>query len=252
MPTKSLPALVAFIAVALAVACGGTESPTGPSQSQQPQTPQPPSTQTFSNASPITIPSGAPGTTRGPANPYPSTINVTGMAGNITKAVVSISGFAHAFPDDVGLLLVGPLGQDVLLMFNTGCGFGIANVTLTFDQSAAEPLPDETLIAAGTYRPTRFGVVAVDLFDAPAPAPPYSLTLEVFNGTNPNGAWRLFVYDDGTGDVGMIAGGWSMTITSGSSTTGSASSGTALEAPLGGTVTAVSRCGAAVHDRDKK
>jgi hypothetical protein len=47
---------------------------------------------------------------------------------------------------------------------------------------------------------------------APAPAPPHGTTLSVFNGVNPNGAWRLFVVDDAGADVGSIAGGWSLNI----------------------------------------
>jgi hypothetical protein len=32
----------------------------------------------------------------------------------------------------------------------------------------------------------------------------------VFDGTDPNGTWSLFVFDDGAGDAGRIAGGWSL------------------------------------------
>lgn len=62
-----------------------------------------------------------------------------------------------------------------------------------------------------------------DNFPSPAPAivsprdfaAPYgSATLaNVFNGTNPNGTWSLYVTDDKLGEVGTIAGGWSVTIT---------------------------------------
>ncbi|MBJ7519802.1 MAG: hypothetical protein JHC84_08915, partial [Solirubrobacteraceae bacterium] len=48
------------------------------------------------------------------------------------------------------------------------------------------------------------------------PAPPASLA--VFNGTNPNGAWKLFLVDDNDHSettrptTGVIAGGWSLDI----------------------------------------
>ncbi|MFF2290439.1 hypothetical protein [Peribacillus butanolivorans] len=51
-----------------------------------------------------------------------------------------------------------------------------------------------TPIVSGTYRPTNIGVS--DVLTAPAPAPPYGSTLSVFDGTNPNGTWSLFVFDD--------------------------------------------------------
>ena len=38
--------------------------------------------------------------------------------------------------------------------------------------------------------------------------------LAAFNGLNPNGTWSLYVVDDVGGDVGTIAGGWDLTITS--------------------------------------
>jgi hypothetical protein len=48
---------------------------------------------------------------------------------------------------------------------------------------------------------------------APLPSPPYPGTLNVFNGTVPNGTWELFVQDFVSGDAGNIAGGWSISIT---------------------------------------
>jgi hypothetical protein len=36
--------------------------------------------------------------------------------------------------------------------------------------------------------------------------------LSVFNGTNPNGTWKLYVIDDSAGDNGEITGGWTLTI----------------------------------------
>jgi hypothetical protein len=43
------------------------------------------------------------------------------------------------------------------------------------------------------------------LFPDPAPTPADTSALSVFNGTNPNGNWRLYVVDDTGGDTGVIA-----------------------------------------------
>src|SRR5439155_20041541 len=84
------------------------------------------------------------------------------------------------------------------------------NVTLTFDDFAAGPLPFSTQIFSGTFLPSNYGG-----FDLPAPAPPgpYGSAMSVFDGTDPNGPWRLFVNDCCSGHSGAIAGGWGLTIT---------------------------------------
>jgi len=42
---------------------------------------------------------------------------------------------------------------------------------------------------------------------------PYTnVQLSVFNGTNPNGTWSLFVVDDLLGDAGVISNGWRLSI----------------------------------------
>src|SRR6185436_20182954 len=66
-------------------------------------------------------------------------------------------------------------------------------------------------------------------------------SLAVFNGSNPNGVWKLFVVDDNTGDVGNIAGGWTVAITTTASITPQADvavTGSASPDPLnaGGTL----------------
>jgi hypothetical protein len=40
----------------------------------------------------------------------------------------------------------------------------------------------------------------------------HSGCFQVYNGTNPNGMWLLYVNDDAWADVGNISGGWSMTL----------------------------------------
>ena len=146
------------------------------------------------------------------ASPYPSAIVVPATAGTITRVTVTIYGLTHARQNDLDILLVGPLGQKVLLMSDVGAGASVANVNLTFDDAAAVFLPTSAVpITTGTYRPTDSGSTS-DAFLAPAPAAPYDLTLAVFNGTNPAGTWSLYVMDDRGINTGSISGGWKLSL----------------------------------------
>jgi subtilisin-like proprotein convertase family protein len=153
----------------------------------------------FANPASISIPNS------GAATPYPSSINVSGISGTVTKVTASISGLSHTFPGDIDILLAGPAGQRIILMSDVGSGTDAVNVNLTFDD--AFPAIAATVVS-GTFRPTNSGTG--DAFPAPAPGVPHGSALADFNGTNPNGAWRLFVVDDAGGDLGSIAGGWSL------------------------------------------
>ena len=124
------------------------------------------------------------------------------------------------FPDDLDLLLVGPTGAALLFMSDAGGSDDVSNVNLTFSD-AASLLPDGSPLVSGTYRPTSYqGSDITETFVAPAPAgftraaPEGSGTFaSTFVGLDPNGEWRLFVEDDAGGDSGLLAGGWSLTIT---------------------------------------
>jgi subtilisin-like proprotein convertase family protein len=150
------------------------------------------------------------------ATPYPSTLSVTGFAGQvITDVTVTLRNLNHTFPSDVDMLLIGPTGQMCLLMAEVGGSepFAVTNLTLSLNDSA-NPLPIEDPLFPGTYRPTaRFTPL---LFDFPAPVPPGSSnavpSLSVFDGTDPTGTWQLFVVDDASGDDGVLSGGWTLTL----------------------------------------
>jgi glucose/arabinose dehydrogenase/subtilisin-like proprotein convertase family protein len=177
-------------------------------------------TASFTNTGSITIPSA------GAATPYPSTINVSGMGGTISSVTVALRTMSHTWGDDIDVLLVGPAGQKMTVMSDAGTG-GFNNINLTFVDSATGSLPQTGSLKTGTYKPTDYPPTTS--YPSPAPAGPYGTTLSTFNGTTPNGAWSLYVFDDGPGDQGRIAGGWSLTIT----TTSGGLSATALkEGPL--------------------
>lgn len=168
------------------------------------------SSATFSNLAPITINDTTNGTPA-PATPYPSTINVAGLGGSVSKVVVTLTNVAHTHPNDIDILFTGPAAQRMVLMSDAGGGNQITNVNLTFDDAAAGSLPFSTQITSGTNKPTNH--LLGDSFPQPAPPAPYNGTLAAFNGANPNGAWSLYVVDDTVLDRGSIARGWYLFLT---------------------------------------
>src|SRR5687768_5278552 len=104
----------------------------------------------FSNSSPISISNGF-GTPPASASPYPSTINVSGVAGTIDKLRVRLNGVSMSFKDDIDILLVGPGGQKSLLMSDLNSTCAISNQNFTFDDDALLDLSFNCV--TGTYKP---------------------------------------------------------------------------------------------------
>jgi subtilisin-like proprotein convertase family protein len=145
------------------------------------------------------------------AIPYPSEITVSGFnEGRIRDVNLRLRGFSHPYPDDVGVLLVGPQGQNAVVMRSVGSTDDVRGINLTLDDEASEYIPRRQ-ITSGTYRPT-VGEYWRSSFPSPAPARPYSKALSVFDGTDPNGTWKLYVIDEGPQDFGEFGGGWSLRI----------------------------------------
>jgi subtilisin-like proprotein convertase family protein len=182
---------------------------------------------TFSNNDGITINDGSQfcsnfgaATAVGTATPYPSVIAVSGLGPSVTDVNVSVSGLSHTYPDDIGLLLVSPTGQSVILMTDSGGDLDhpASGIDLTFDDAASRPAPDNTKLKSRTYLPSRGTTTATPPADCTAPASfpdapdsPYGTSLSDFNGTNPNGEWNLYVIDDSAVHTGFITG-WSLNI----------------------------------------
>jgi hypothetical protein len=172
-------------------------------------------TKAVTNSTSISVPGSGKS---GPATPYPSTINVSGITGNVSQVTVTLSGVEHTYPDDMDVLLVGPGGQKVMLMSDCGGDTDISGVTLTFADGAPS-LTDSGVILSGTYSPTEYDS-ASDAFTSPTPAGPYGTSLAAFNNVNPNGTWSLYARDDtfwaGAQNTGKILQGWRISITTAS------------------------------------
>jgi hypothetical protein len=150
------------------------------------------------------------------ATPYPSTVDVSGEVGTITKLTVTLQGMSDANPGAVNVLLVGPGGQAVVLMSDTVGAHPMTDLTFTLSDQAYYPLPCCSPMADGTFQPADYAPNHTDpqfAFPSPAPGPPFTTTLGTFNGLSPNGTWSLYVSDGAAGDSGQIAGGWSLAIT---------------------------------------
>lgn len=153
--------------------------------------------------------------TSGPAaDGYPSTINVSNVLGTIIKMTVTLRDVSHTFPDDMDIMLVGPNGTNIVLMSDAGSGgntnSALVNAWLSFaDGGATLPENGPILDKYGTNAPANYegspaeefqGATGVVLGQRAA------TFATAFNGISPNGAWRLYVYDDSAPDQGAIEG----------------------------------------------
>jgi uncharacterized repeat protein (TIGR01451 family) len=160
---------------------------------------------TFANTNAITI------RDNNSALPYPSSLNVAGVTGVLGKVTVTLSNLTHTFPQDVDVLVVSPSGQKNMLMSGAGAP-PVDHANVSFDDGALLAIPDGSAqIASGSYRPAAY----ISGFNLPSPAPagPYPSAMSSFNAAPPNGTWSLYANDHTAGDLGNIAGGWSLALT---------------------------------------
>jgi subtilisin-like proprotein convertase family protein len=149
-----------------------------------------------------------------PASPKPEplVINVPDLKGaRVTKVTVTLNGLRHPNPDNLDLMLVGPQGQNAVIMSDVGGTNAADDLTITLDDTAPAILPDAGPLVNGTYKPTNVVDGSVDSVGTPAPLG--GSALSIFNGTNPKGAWKLYVMDDSGVAAGSIGGGWGLSFT---------------------------------------
>jgi subtilisin-like proprotein convertase family protein len=149
--------------------------------------------------------------TVGTATPYPSSILVAGGPALLTNVSLSINGFSHTFPDDMGILLQAPNGDTVVIEDGAGDGTDAVGLNWVFDDSFAAPLPTAGALVSGNFKPGQNQYS--DLFAAPAPAAGswFTTFAAAFNGDNANGTWNLLVQDFIGGDGGSITS-WSINL----------------------------------------
>lgn len=161
-----------------------------------------------------------------PAQFYPITFTVTGMGlvtdldltlnfgtRPVTSTVIGgpddFPGREHTFAGDLDILLVGPTGLTCFVMSDAGSSNqmrgryvfddeAMAMIPSALVGTSADPVPNGSYLVSA-YSPT-------ETFLAPAPGPAYGTTLSVFDGSDPNGTWRLYILDDAAGDWGYLDG----------------------------------------------
>lgn len=161
-----------------------------------------------------------PGTgSEGPGDPYPSAGTMSGVPGAISSVSLTLTGFTHSFPGDLQVLIQAPSGKSVLVSSYCGGGYDVENVDLTF-VDGAPALPGWVSPAgfvSGTYAPTQClqvggeGELIPEVLPSPAPAFPYGAAFASLNGEDPNGEWKLWIYDFAGGDIGDLVS-WTLTV----------------------------------------
>lgn len=146
------------------------------------------------------------------ASPYPSTVTVSGITGPVAAVQVRITGFTHSYPKDVDVFLVAPSGAVAAVFSDAGVnanGFGVTNLNLLFDDTAATLIPDGAQITSGTYRPANHEPVEAL---PPGATGTIGTNLTALAAGGANGQWKLFARDDSPSDSGSIAS-WTLSIT---------------------------------------
>jgi uncharacterized repeat protein (TIGR01451 family) len=159
------------------------------------------------------------GTNPAQATVYPSTISVSGQTGTINSLSVTLSGITYSDSQALSVLLVGPNGRSEILLAGAGGANSASGVNLTLNDVAGGRPSNSSALTSGTFVPTDYNSAT---FPSPAPtgaygtpAPEGSNTLtSVFQGSDPDGTWSLYVTTDFSGGgTGSISGGWSLNLT---------------------------------------
>ena len=145
--------------------------------------------------------------TKGNAGEFPLPLSISGVQGIVEKVTVQLKDLTHSFVDDLDILLVGPGGQNVILLSDASAGAMASRLQISFSDDGLT-FPGVGTLASGEYQTVNGGANG-DSFPVPGP---YGSVLSLFNGLDPNGTWSLYIVDDSSGDAGVLAGGWSLSI----------------------------------------
>ena len=213
---------LALATLTIAAACSDVEPTTPTTRSLRPllNVSADPGVRSYCNPTVFRLPAPANTDGQGPAEAFPSTVEVTGAPTSGFKVTVTINALTHTFAADLDMVLVSPSGTQVMLMSDAGSGFDFMSTKVTFDDAAVAAITEPAsgaVFPSGSYRPT---YVSIGNDTLPGgPSGPYEDALSSFGGADPNGMWQLYVWDDGLSDIGAVGdngageSGWCVNIT---------------------------------------
>jgi subtilisin-like proprotein convertase family protein len=144
-----------------------------------------------------------PGTgTAGPAAPHPYIIPVFGT-GTVISVTLSMT-ITHTYPDDLDILLRSPQGINVAILSDACGDTDLTNQFMFFSDTSAVIPPDEaSCVGLSSVKPV--------IYDSSSVSDPswnsvgiINLSFSALTGSNGNGFWELYVYDDAGSDTGSI------------------------------------------------
>lgn len=169
----------------------------------------------ITNSSPINI------IDNNKASLYSSNITVSGLTGNIASVSVTINNFSHSAPGDVAIALQAPNGTAMIIQEGFWGSTPASSLTYMISDLGTSQVGFWDFPATGTVKPSA-NSVPLPSFDAPGPLSSYTnpgpsnlgtaTMTSTFGGLVGNGVWKLWVMDIASGDAGVIAGGWTLTI----------------------------------------
>ncbi len=147
------------------------------------------------------------------ASPYPALLTAAGITGRVQHVAATLTGFAHAYPNDLTAFLKGPDSVAVAL-FTDGTTTPLSGRNFTFDDNAASFFPRTGSPPSGSYRPWDYYYFSngTGTFFSGKGTSERGFTLGEFYGLAANGSWGLYLEDTGAGDAGSIAS-WSLAVT---------------------------------------
>jgi subtilisin-like proprotein convertase family protein len=173
----------------------------------------------------VEIPATNYPTYQGPAKRYPLTIDVFSQPTNFNNVSVTVTlwGLSHNRSADLSILLVSPLGKGVMLMSNVGGNNGVSGAILCFSDAFSQPVQGDPLQSPGVspwprdLEPSNYGQVEqmpqVGLDPPPPHSGTYSAHLYDLEHDNPDGTWKLYIYDGVSGMNGHLDSSWQLWFT---------------------------------------